>query len=224
MNTIRRLQLTALMLLIFLLLTACAVPDFSQLTRQFTNTEIYFSDNFDQPSADWNTYTEPGASVLIADGVFQFDIQQANYDYWSTARPVYKNIQVEVDAAKMDGPDDNDFGLICRYMDQDNFYAFLVSSDGYYGILRVLNGEYKLLSAEEMQPSENIQKGSGINHLRADCLGSQLVFYANGAFLATVEDASLPEGQVGLLAGTYDETGVKINFDNFAARRPQMLK
>ncbi len=209
---------------LLLVLGACAQPDLNLLTQQFTNTEIYFSDSFDQTSSNWHTYTEPGASVLIQDGVFKFNITEANFDFWTTHQQKYKNIQVEVDAAKMEGPDSNDYGLICRYQDQQNFYAFLISSDGYYGILRVKDGKYELISQSEMQASDAIKTGNGINHLRADCLGSQLVFYANGTFLTTVEDSAFPEGQVGLLAGTYDEAGLTINFDNFAARRPELLK
>ena len=34
------------------------------------------------------------------------------------------------------GPDDNDFGIICRYIDDNQFYYAIISSDGYYGIVR----------------------------------------------------------------------------------------
>ena len=40
-------------------------------------------------------------------------------------------------------PDNNAYGVICRYTDLQNFYVFLVSADGYYAI-----GKYDSQSAE----------------------------------------------------------------------------
>ena len=70
---------------------------------------------------------------------------------------------VGVDASKLGGPDDNSFGVICRYRDAENFYAFLVSSDGYYGIIKVKDGKYSLLSGKNMDFNSGIVRGRGTN-------------------------------------------------------------
>jgi hypothetical protein len=72
----------------------------------------------------------------------------------------------------------------------------------------------------EMLPSDAIQTGSGMNHLRADCIGDQLFFYVNGRLLTQVSDSEFPSGDVGILAGTFNEPGVDIVFDNFVVVKP----
>ena len=47
------------------------------------------------------------------------------------------DLKIDVDATKNSGQDDNDFGVICRYVksnDVASFYQFMVTSDGYVGI------------------------------------------------------------------------------------------
>jgi len=124
------------------------------------------------------------------------------------------------DAVKAGGPDDNDFGVICRYQDVDNFYFFIISSDGYYGIGKTVDGVQELIGTDQMNPDDAINQGDANNHIKADCVGSHLVLHANGAKLADVEDTSLSSGDVGLIAGTFDEAGADIHFDNFVVRKP----
>jgi len=133
------------------------------------------------------------------------------------------DIQIEVDAAKKGGPDDNDFGVLCRYSNinqVDNYYRFVISSDGYAGIMLVEGEESTMLSSDKLQASEAIRKGDASNHLRADCIGSQLTLYINGKQAATAQDSTLVGGDVGLIAGTYTIPGTDILFDNFKIRQP----
>jgi hypothetical protein len=44
--------------------------------------------------------------------------------------------------------------------------------------------------------------------------------YVNGEQLAQVQDARLTHGDVGLLAGSFDDPGVDVIFDNFVAIQP----
>ncbi|HEY60830.1 MAG TPA: hypothetical protein G4N92_09155 [Anaerolineae bacterium] len=127
---------------------------------------------------------------------------------------------METVVKRLTGPDDNTFGLVCRFQDEHNYYAFLISSDGYYGILRVKAQQYHLLTGDSMQFSSCVRQGDAPNHLRADCDGTDLTFYINEYELAHVSDASFPSGGIGLTAGTYDAPGVVIWFDNFVALTP----
>jgi len=43
---------------------------------------------------------------------------------------------VHTRALKLNGPDDNMFGILCRYQDEENYYALVIGSDGYYGVFR----------------------------------------------------------------------------------------
>jgi hypothetical protein len=132
----------------------------------------------------------------------------------------YTDVQIEVDATKIEGSENDDFGIVCRARDDKNFYFLVISSDGYYGIGKVRDGEQRLIGMDDMPPDENILQGQGSNHLRADCIGEYLSLYVNGIHLATVQDTEFTSGDAGLLAGTFDEPGTRIHFDNFSVLMP----
>jgi len=97
---------------------------------------------------------------------------------------------------------------------------FVISSDGYYGIAKLVDGKYSMISSDQLQYSEAIIKGQAVNRLRADCDGEQLSLYVNGQKLAQVNDSDFQRGDVGLVAGAYQVHGVEILFDNFVVKIP----
>ncbi len=182
--------------------------------------EILFQDDFSVVNGVWTTWDQAGSAVTYYEGGLRIWIGQTNYDYWTRPGKRYADARVEVDAARLSGADDNDFGLICRYRNGENFYSFVISSDGYYGIVRVQNGEYNLLTGDTLQFSAEIHQGDGVNRLRADCVGSKLTLWVNGKQVAQAEDTAFQSGEVGLIAGSYDSGGVDIFFDNFIVIKP----
>jgi hypothetical protein len=194
-----------------------------QMTDQFSSPgEAIFKDDFSQPFNGWLRGTElPNGGISdYADGNFRIFVNEPNFDYWSVPNLEFKNTRIEVDAVKQSGPEINRFGLICRYQDELNFYFFIVSSDGYYGVGKVKGDQLSLIGMDEMLPSTAILPGSGLNHLRADCIDSQLTFYVNGQLVTNVFDSDYSTGDVGFLAGTFNEPGVDVIFDNFVVVKP----
>jgi hypothetical protein len=118
------------------------------------------------------------------------------------------------------GERDNRFGIVCRVLSPTDFYTLMISSDGFYGIGKVKEGQFELIGARAMQPSSAILQGSAINHLRADCIGETLALFVNGQKVAEERDAEFTFGDVGLLAGSYENPGVDIRFDNFVVTKP----
>ena len=103
----------------------------------------------------------------------------------------------------------------------DNFYVFYASSDGYYGIAKVVAGDQDLLGAENLEFTDAIIQADGaLNVLRADCVGSTLSLYINGTLIFETQDSTFASGDVGLLAGTFDIAGTDILFDNFIVSQP----
>jgi hypothetical protein len=127
---------------------------------------------------------------------------------------------MEVDAMTAGGPLENRMGLICRMQDDANFYYFIISADGYYSIGKVKGGTWSLLGAAAMQQNPAIHTGLQLNHLRADCIGSLLIFYVNGQLVGSARDTDFITGDVGLLAGSFDHPGVDVSFDNFTVLKP----
>jgi hypothetical protein len=182
--------------------------------------EILFQDDFSDPDSGWRIWNEEDAIIAYHEGGLRFLINATQYDFWSRPGKWFGNVGMEVQASLLNGSPNNDFGLICRYQDDNNFYVFLVSNDGYAGILKVRDGIYEMLSGPSMEYKPEIPQGAGSNRLRAECVGDALSLYVNDNRVATAQDSDFREGDIGLVAGTYDTAGVDILFDDFVAYQP----
>lgn len=180
---------------------------------------ILFQDEFDSLLSGWDRVAADGGIMDYDSGVFRIVVNAPDYNFWSTPGRQFTDVRIEVDTARLNGPDENRAGIVCR-VNGEQFYFFVISSDGYYAVGRVNGEQVTLLGQEQMQASDTIRTGLAINHLRADCIGSQLAFYVNGFPVAQAQDASLPSGDVGLVAGTFDQPGADIIFDKFIVMQP----
>jgi hypothetical protein len=182
--------------------------------------DILFIDDFSDESSGWDRINEDEGVTDYSDGVYRIAVNTDNTDIWANPGLSFTDTVIEVDAKKVGGPDDNDFGIICRYQDLSNFYFFIISSDGFYGIAKVIDGEQILIGLENMEYSDTINQGNSSNKLRADCVGKNLVLHINGQKLLEVNDSQYSTGDVGLIAGTFNVAGTDIHFDNFIVRKP----
>jgi hypothetical protein len=181
---------------------------------------VLFQDDFSDTSSGWDrNSSEQGATDYI-DGGYHIFVAPENYSVWANPGQFFTDVRVGVDAHKLSGVDDNEYGVICRYEDTGNFYAASVSSDGYYGVIDVDNGEFQYVGMEGMQPTDQLNLGDGSNHVQLDCVGSTLTLSVNGVQLVSVEDDSHASGDVGLYAGTFNSPNIDIFFDNFVASQP----
>ncbi|HPH95193.1 MAG TPA: hypothetical protein PKW33_03440 [Anaerolineaceae bacterium] len=181
---------------------------------------VLFQDDFSNPSSGWATVKDTDQIMAYEAGGFRIWVNKPNFLYWSVPGLKFSDVRVEVDAKKMAGPEDNDYGIICRYVDQENYYGFLISSDGYYGIIKTKNGEQNVFGGEGMRFSDLIKTGDAVNRVRADCIGSTLALYINGQQVDMTQDEDFTVGDVGLLTGSFDTAGVDILFDNFVVKKP----
>jgi hypothetical protein len=113
----------------------------------------------------------------------------------------------------LDGPDNNDYGIILRYQDDANFYSFEISGDGYYTFNKLVDDE--LFDIIPWQENRAIKQGNSHNTLRVEAVGPNFTFYINNELVDVAIDSDFSQGDVGLLAGTYQEPGAHIAFDNF---------
>lgn len=184
---------------------------------------VLFQDDFSHPSSGWDRYQDDTYLSNYEAGGYRIKVFKPETDVWSNPRLNFADVRIEVDATKSEGPEDNVFGVLCRYQDPKNFYFFLVSSDGFVGIGLNKAGRRRVLSdeGESLLPSSAVVKGEATNHLRADCIGYQLRLYVNGVAVAEARAEEWPSGDVGLIAGTYEEPGTDIMFDNFSVLQPE---
>lgn len=180
-----------------------------------------FQDDFSDPSSGWFEYNGNDGLIGYQNGYFRIFVNAVDSTLFSTPGLYYTDTTIEVEATKVGGADDNYFGTLCRAIDADNFYFFIISSDGYYAIGKIVEGQANLVGMDSMYYSEIIHLGQTTNYIRSDCIGNTLTLYVNGFKLIQVQDYDLSEGDVGLLAGTTPSNyGTDILFDNFVVAYP----
>jgi len=180
---------------------------------------VLFQDDFTRPISGWDRFISSEGTIDYDAAGYRMLVNSLNTNFWSTPHKNFADVRMEVDAGKLGGPDEDRIGLVCRFTG-DDYYFFLISSDGYYGAGIYTDGQAVLLGQSEMQANSIIKKGLAVNHLRADCAGDTLTFYVNGFQVVSVQDAKLKSGDIGLLAGTFTQPGVDVIFDNFVVLKP----
>ncbi|MFH2101825.1 MAG: hypothetical protein ABIJ39_00505 [Chloroflexota bacterium] len=213
-----RFFLPCLVILITLSLLACQAALIKDWVTQPGG--ILYQDEFSDTTSGWErASTNDGSMDYYHDG-FRITVIRPQYDLWSLAGVRFRDVRIEVDAGRLAGPLANRYGVVCRYQSPSSFYFFIISSDGYYAVGKVIQGNYSLLSGEMMTFSPAIVTGMGPNHLQVDCTGGQLSFYVNQQPLALLQDGSIADGDIGLIAGSFDEGGVDVIFDNLVVLKP----
>ena len=97
---------------------------------------------------------------------------------------------------------------------------FDLGNDGNYVIEKFKEGQRTMVGMHTRQQSSVIQPGGKINLIHVECIGDSLALVVNGQSLANVQDPDLIAGDVGLHAGTYDDSGTNMLFDNFGIYAP----
>ena len=185
---------------------------------------VLFQDDFSDVTSGWDRNDWDNGYTDYGDGVYELTVKVENYDVWANpGRNFSGDVNVEVDATKVAGELDDNYGILCRYSgasSSPSFYFFYISSDGYSVIGKVVNGSMSNLSSEQMEYTEAINQGYATNHLRAVCVGNELSFYVNDVLVATATDSDLSSGDVGVDGGTYAIPYATFSFDNFLVTEP----
>lgn len=189
-------------------------------TSQTSSEDVLYEEDFDDPNSGWLSQRDQDGITDYDQGGYRIKVDIADWFFWIPANQSFSDVQIDVDTTKLGGPDDNEFGVICRYVDEENFYFFSITSDGFYGITKLINDEYEFIGMTEMVQSDSINQGAAANHLQAVCDGANLRFSVNGTLLAEVQDDSFSSGDVGLIAGSGADSGADILFDNLVVTNP----
>jgi hypothetical protein len=207
---------------LFLLLTAC-----NGGPEKCETDKALFEDNFNDTACGWDEYDEEGASAAYGTSDYVISVHQPNTSAVAVPGARLSDVLVEVQVQLREGSVNNNFGLLCRYQDLDHFYAFLISSDGYYAIVRVAGGEdFQVLSGDglHLMPSDAIDTEQGAtNEIRALCQGDTLALFVNGRQLASAVDSRFSFGDVGFIASSYGDAPVQVHFDNMVVLDPTIV-
>ena len=182
------------------------------------NTTQTYTETFDEPGS-WRVERSGDVVGEIRDGVFDFTVIADELTSWTTAGKNFSDGIYTVEATQVAGPDNNAYGLLFRVDDEnDNFYAFQISGDGFVWIGRYRNG-----GAAEAEPIVNdwwfespvINQGNATNKLSVRAEGQNLIFFVNDQEVGRVTDDAFSRGDIGLMVRTLGFGGVQVHFDNF---------
>lgn len=185
--------------------------------------DVLFQDDFSSTSSGWDRDEWENGLTDYANDAYHIYVKQPQYDIWALVnKSLPGDVKIEVDAAKTSGPDVNLFGVICRYTENTDaqtfdFYYLVTGSDGYAAIILIDDSQSNLLN--ETFTTDVVNPDSS-NHISAVCNGGNLSLSVNGTQVLSAEDSTLTTGDVGLVAGTFDEPNVDISFDNFVVTQP----
>ncbi len=181
--------------------------------------KILFADDFSDPSTGWSQRDEPGGWTRYEDGALHITVRMPELFVWSAAGRHFEDFTVEVDGRLVEGPANGTYGIIFRQQDNRNFYEFDISADGYYALIRFVDGEWQPIV--DWTPTNVIQQGRSLNRLRVDAVGNSIRVYVNGQLLASVNDPSFRSGDIALVAGAGHVAGTHVAFDNLKVSEPR---
>jgi hypothetical protein len=161
----------------------------------------------------------------------------------STAPYLLRDFDYRVQAEVTAGPLNNSFGVVFRQLDDDSYYVFFISSDGWYSVWRKSAADLAPFALSAWIPSDAIRQGVGdgaVNDLRVVAAGDTFRFFVNGEPLLlcvpddpdgestynsagecvggtmqnTLTDATIPYGKVGVAMQTIIDGEMAAAFDN----------
>jgi len=181
-----------------------------------------FQDNFSDLTA--------GIWPRVRNNDYITDYENEGYRIWvNQLTPIllvspglqFSDAEIDVDANKIGGPDENRFGVLCRYnKTTQTAYVFTLTNNGYYSVGKLAGGGQKLIGMDSLKLSYDIRHGEATNRIRATCVGDMLRLFINGQMQIEVHDSEFQSGDMGLWAGTASQVGTDILFDNLSAILP----
>jgi hypothetical protein len=222
---IRRVILCLALLLLLPMLAACdALPFGAPGPDTCDSNGAIFEDNFSgEQNCGWLEYNRGGAVAAIEDGALGISTSSPGEIWWTNPDRSFDDVVIDVATKQVGGPDDNAYGVICRYQDEENFYLFLISGDGYYAIGKYQSGEDRVTYLTEdgqFAQSDQINQGAATNLMQVSCVGNELSLAVNGYPLLTVTDSEFGAGDIGLAVSALQQGTVEVDFDDLRVTGP----
>jgi hypothetical protein len=206
--------------LLVLAMLACSLPGLRTPAPGGggSSKNVLMQDNFSNPKSGWEVGEYNSGKVGYADGQYFVISYGKGSTMWGVANRSFDNVVIDVEATPVSGPDNNDYGIVCREQGDGRGYYFLISGDGYYAIVKGTDEGYDWLV--DFTESNAIQQGYTTNRIRAVCNGSQLSLYVNGQRVGEASDTEFSSGDIALTATSYEDEPVEVRFDNLVVTAP----
>jgi hypothetical protein len=209
--------------------------------------KLLYIATFDGFLEDWELF-EGRLSAQVIDSKLRIEVGAVNSLPYAPTRIYFSDFDLTVNATPVEGPLNNGYGVVFRLRDPKNFYMFLISSDGYYQVQQQVDGVTEIIS--DWIPSDLVKQGLAVtNQLRVVAQGANFQFHINGELVElcipdnpeakstyfdgecldgqmveTLTDPAFTVGRFGVIAESFDEIGVVVDFDNLIVYGPEAIK
>lgn len=175
--------------------------------------ELLFSDEFTEPGA-WSLGKSPAGSAALGKDELTIAVSKPKgYIYSVNNQNSLRDFYVEVTASPSICRGADEYGLLLRISPALEFFRFAITCDGQTRLDKYANG--RASSPQPLTMSGAIPPGApSSSRLAVWAVGREMRFYANGEFLFSVNDSSLPSGGLGLFARSEGDTAVTVNFSD----------
>ncbi|MDQ3912482.1 MAG: CHAT domain-containing protein [Actinomycetota bacterium] len=186
---------------------------------------VLFRDNFSNASSGWNQAKEDNVGNYYDNGRYRIYAVGTTRFAISPIELPEQDVVVQVDASRTgDAPSSpsSNWGIICRSINNENFYQMGIGYDGHPYIRKLKNNGFSTLASGPSYQGSAIREGRSSNHIRGDCLGSKLTLYVNDQKVLEARDAEFGSGNVGLYVQDTGNgpPGTDVSFDNFSISEP----
>jgi len=180
---------------------------------------LLIEDDFSSRQSGWSDQDTSTGFSGYRDGQYVIEVYEPNYDVWGNyTQEMFSDVIISVDVNIIQSANGaGGFGIICRYVDNDNYYKLEVDEDGYYTIYKYVEGEYTIL--HDWAHRSAIENKTSWR-LTATCIGNQLTLSVDDVVIASVTDDSISQGYIGLVGGVFDDPGIIVGFDNLTVHAP----
>lgn len=178
---------------------------------------LVYEDDFSDSFGGWDDAFDAFTTKQYGNNRYQIEVSTSNLIAWGLANRDVADFELEVEARREDGAEENSYGLLFRVQDRDNFYRFDISSDGYYLLSKFIDGQWTTLVDWTPAP----QVGPETNLLKVSAFGPEITVSVNGQKLTTITDESIEHGNFGFFASTFTEPHIWVSFDNLKLWVPE---
>jgi hypothetical protein len=205
----RRSALAAVLLLVGIAPAAAVCP----------GLDVLIQDQFETLEPTWG---EAGPTARIENGQLVLSPVAGTEAWIVNNAGLYDDIDMCVTVTTVAGGEatESKAGPIFWYLDVNNFYVFELAPNGNASVWRRQRGRW--LPQIEWRDAEDANEGDGgINELRVTTVDDDATFYVNGTEFGTLEGAAPENGQqIGLFAGSPDDSDAVFSFDGLRVTKP----
>jgi len=205
--------------------TSTAVAEAVVTPVQAAGWPLVLNDSFDGSNLhDWPTgdYSDERLSGnrSIVDGQYRWEADALDGVIWWSIPDVDSvfDFYLTVQARRVSGVSDGEYGLIFRRADRDNYGLFKIEDSQYFKFSVRHEGEWDtVIDWTETAAIRPV----GLNRLTVIGEGSHFTFYVNDQLVGEADDDRLISGQAGLAIELVDAGDAAIfEFDDFEVRAP----